>query len=344
MMQIINIKIFNISNALAFEMNKREYSSISKKENIRIQEIIDSIKNTENFKIAFKHKLENPLQLYTFTYLAQLGDALLDVYALKVINKALSGSKKGVISNAKVILVSGKNLAKLLIKNDLIKYAELIDTFKDKSEKNKNKYLADIFEAFIATLYIEKGEETLKEFLFLTLLDLQEIKEILNVNKKNLVEDFKDIDLNLLNIKDLPSLDKNKIKLIESYAKRDIKLGTDSQINHNDDLIENLNHNKVMALIEQILKNQNINDQNREYLKDILNHHFSDGSKDINKIFKNSEDLSKSLNQLNKIIEKNDNLKFERVQIIFQSFFILSRSLIISAIIIGISLIISKFI
>lgn len=46
------------------------------------------------------------------------------------------------------------------------------------------RYWADIFESFIAALYLEKGEDILHEFLCLTLFNRIEIKDFFLTNYK----------------------------------------------------------------------------------------------------------------------------------------------------------------
>lgn len=334
---ILVVKNFNLSNALAFEMNIREYStSISKKEKQQIQEMINYINQTENFKIAFTHRSckNKEKDIKTYDRFEYLGDALLETYVSLFIFYSFPDYNEGQLTELRSKMVESKNLSELVLNIGLEEYLKSdkkID-FKNKSlSKNEKKILADIYESFIAVLFIEKGEKILHEFLFLTIFNRSETK-----NK------IKRYRWELLNLKDKQIIfNENNVVVETNEANEEIYMLKIKEIIK----IVKSNENKIAEIMKELLNNKQILDLTnfKEILKDSQNKNFLE-KKFIEDTLNKSSDMLNSLVELNKMIKLNENNKIERTKIIFHSILILSRSFITSAIIIGISLIISRFI
>jgi dsRNA-specific ribonuclease len=190
---INNDKIDSIENISSIKnINspiKRKFSTYINKEQ-RIQEIIDSIKDTENFQIAMTHKScrneDKNLKSYeTFEF---MGDKLLDKYISLFIFDSYPEYNEGDLTKLNNLLVSGKNLSAISKTIGLDKYLKLNKNLEEQIKQGKindQKILGDIFESFITALYKEKGEKILFEFLSLTVLDRPELKDKLKTYNKN---------------------------------------------------------------------------------------------------------------------------------------------------------------
>jgi len=149
----------------------RPYSTdknINKTELLRIQEIIDSVKETENFKIAFTHRscLYDNNKLKTYETFEFLGDSLLEHYTSLFIYISFPDYSEGQLTKLRTQLVEGKNLSKLSKKIGLGEYLKFGSSFIKQykgiiPDKIKEKYLGEVFESFNNELYFEKEEKFL---------------------------------------------------------------------------------------------------------------------------------------------------------------------------------------
>lgn len=151
----------------------------------KILEIINSIKDTNNFIVAFTHKsarLLDPLNESRESYerLEFFGDCLLEFYTTCFLFKCFPESSEGDLTQLRSLMVERKNLAKISKSIGLNEYLNI--TFKPEKPV---KVLADIFESFVGALYLEKGENTLHEFLSLTLFNRPETTKQLRDYKLN---------------------------------------------------------------------------------------------------------------------------------------------------------------
>lgn len=156
----------------------------------KIQEIINSIKDTNNFRIAFTHKsirfLDSNNELQSYERLEFFGDSLLEYYVTYFLFKCFPKHNEGDLTKLRTLLVERKNLSKISRNIGLDKYLSINSTIKLESDSEKAiKIFADIFESFIAALYIEKGEDVLHLFLSLTLFNRAETQKYLNNYKLN---------------------------------------------------------------------------------------------------------------------------------------------------------------
>jgi hypothetical protein len=159
------------------------------------------------------------------------------------------------LTKLKSLLVCTKNLAELSKKIELNKYLNInVNLSKENQDiiRNKDKTLADIFEAFISVLYLEKGEDILIKFLILTIFNCSITKEKINELKKiflssNSKECSKDTLINNFNrTKNLNSL--------ACEAPHDIVIPFDKQLMNQITLkFENINkdENQIKLLLDE---------------------------------------------------------------------------------------------
>jgi len=170
-----NIKTDSNENKLGREQKKRMINSI-----------IKSIKDSKNFVQAFTHTSfcnENN-DINSYETLEFLGDSILNFYSSFFIYKSFPEYSEGRMSKLKQLMVQESTLAQLSKEINLSKYLILGTGEKKNKGIKKNSILADIFESFIAALYIEKGGKTVYGFLKITLFDW--IK-----GKENIIWDYK---------------------------------------------------------------------------------------------------------------------------------------------------------
>lgn len=159
----------------------------------KILEIINSIKNTHNFKLAFTHSSCRSSNLNKDCYerLEFLGDSIIEYYTTQLIYKSFKSYNEGDLTKLRSLMVKRENLSKISKQIGLDVFLIL-----DVNIEKSTKILADIFESLVAALYLEKGEDVLHEFLCLTLFNRIETKDFLNNYKLNKFSLPLEIDMN----------------------------------------------------------------------------------------------------------------------------------------------------
>lgn len=221
----------------------------STKKDTRINEIIQLISKTKTFEIALTHKSYASVDSSAKTYdtLEFLGDSILEFYISLFLYNSYPELTEGKLTEKRTQLVEGKNLSSISLKIGLHKYLRVginkkdIDFNSKSLSKGESKIPSDIFESFIAALYIEKGEKLLNEFLTLTVLDKPEFKKLLNLN--NHVAEIKEDSK-------IQTLGKEN-SIMEMSGKEDNKLVIESTINSNDDI-----KGKFSIYMDKSLNNQ----------------------------------------------------------------------------------------
>ena len=168
----------------------------------KIRKIIESIKDTEHFKQAFVHtsylnelKLrknsdsesgsennENPVSSYET--LEFLGDSILNFHTSLFIYQKFPNYAEGQMSKLKQLMVQESTLAYLSKEIGLGEFLQLGMGERKNRGAEKESILADVFESFVAALYLEKGSKIVHRFLNLTVFAWSEGKE-------NMVWDYK---------------------------------------------------------------------------------------------------------------------------------------------------------
>ncbi|MCE8167834.1 MAG: ribonuclease III [Candidatus Moeniiplasma glomeromycotorum] len=195
----------------------------------KIRKIIDSIKDTKNFRQAFLHtsylnelKLRKKSEIetnpenseqYSYETLEFLGDSVLNFYTSLFIYQKFPHYGEGQMSKLKQLMVQESTLAHLSREIGLGEFLLLGAGEKKNHGAEKESILADVFESFVAALYLEKGGKTVYRFFKLTIFNWVEGKE-------NMIWDYKSY------LQEYCQQQKNKIK----YQKKGIKRGKDNRI------------------------------------------------------------------------------------------------------------------
>src|SRR4051794_14107927 len=144
----------------------------------KIDKIIDSIKDTVNFKQAFTHAsyCNESNSDASYERLEFLGDEVLNFYTSLFIYRNFPDFDEGKMSKLKQSMVQESTLTDLSRKIGLnrmneegkLEYLKLGKGEIKNGGANKDSILSDIFESFVAALYLEKGGKTVYRFLGLT--------------------------------------------------------------------------------------------------------------------------------------------------------------------------------
>lgn len=187
----------------------------------QVKEIVDSIKETTCFRQAFIHTsfrnefgLENSYETLEF-----LGDSILNFATALFLYRSFPHFNEGQMSKLKQLMVREKTLADLSKEFGLVDYLQLGNVEKRNDGANKNSILADIFESFLAALYLERGETAVYEFLNLTLFPWVKNKENVVWDYKSQLQEFCQAQKNRVNyqVKDEKNIGGKKIFLIEVW-------------------------------------------------------------------------------------------------------------------------------
>jgi ribonuclease-3 len=187
----------------------------------QVKEIIDSIKETSCFQQAFVHTsfrnefgLENSYETLEF-----LGDSVLNFATALFLYRSFPHFTEGQMSKLKQLMVREETLASLSREFGLNEYLQLGTVEKRNDGANKNSILADIFESFLAALYLEKGEVVVYEFLNLTLFSWVKNKENVVWDYKSQLQEFCQAQKNKVNyrVKETKKLGNKQVFLIEVW-------------------------------------------------------------------------------------------------------------------------------
>lgn len=137
----------------------------------QVKEIIASIKGSRYFQQAFIHtSFQNEFSSETsYETLEFLGDSVLNFATALFLYRSFPHYTEGQMSKLKQLMVREDTLAYLSRKFELGEFLQLGAVEKKNHGESKKSILADIFESFLAALYLEKGEKAVYEFLSLTL-------------------------------------------------------------------------------------------------------------------------------------------------------------------------------
>jgi ribonuclease-3 len=98
-----------------------------------------------------------------------LGDSVLNFATALFLYRSFPHYTEGQMSKLKQLMVREETLAYLSQKIGLGAFLQLGEVEKKNRGEKKKSILADVFESFLAALYLEKGEKEVYEFLSLTL-------------------------------------------------------------------------------------------------------------------------------------------------------------------------------
>lgn len=137
------------------------------------RKIIESISKTNYFRQALTHTSylnENSDEnLISYETLEFLGDSILNFHTSLFVYQSFSHYSEGKMSKLKQLMVQESTLAYLSKEIGLGEYLQLGIGEKKNQGTSKVSIAADIFESFVAALYLEKGNKKVWKFLSLTL-------------------------------------------------------------------------------------------------------------------------------------------------------------------------------
>jgi len=160
----------------------------------QLRKIIESIKETQSFQKAFTHTSylneNNSEPLVSYETLEFLGDSILNFYVSLFIYQSFPEYSEGKMSKLKQLMIQESTLAHLSKKINLGEFLRLGAGEKKNQGSNKDSILADIFESFVASLYIEKGGKIVWKFLNLTLFPWSKGKENMTWDYKSQLQEY----------------------------------------------------------------------------------------------------------------------------------------------------------
>lgn len=166
----------------------------------KIDRIINSIKDTNHFKQALTHSSycnENNSDV-SYERLEFLGDEILNFYTYLFIYQNFPDFAEGKMSKLKQLMVQESTLAHLsgeirlnrMNEDGKLEYLKLGEGEMKNGGADKSSILADIFESFIASLYLEKGGKIVYRFLSLTVFAWVKGKENMIWDYKSYLQEY----------------------------------------------------------------------------------------------------------------------------------------------------------
>lgn len=161
----------------------------------KAKEIVEKFKNeSKYFEQAFTHTSylnENNLEKSnSYETLEFLGDSILNFYVSLYIYIYSSKYSEGQMSKMKQLMVKQSTLSYLSLKIELGNYVKLGSGERKNKGANRDSILADIFESFLASVYLEKGGEEVWNFLSLTVFSWIKGKEKLIWDYKSQLQEY----------------------------------------------------------------------------------------------------------------------------------------------------------
>lgn len=159
-----------------------------------IKKIIESISHTDYFKqslthLSYCHERNLPDSL-SYENLEFLGDSILNFQTCFYIFSNFPEFNEGKMSKLKQLMIQEKTLATISREIDLAHYIQLGLGEKKNNGSCKDSILADIFESFIAALFLTKGHKMTYKFLQLTLFSWIKGKEDLIWDYKTQLQEY----------------------------------------------------------------------------------------------------------------------------------------------------------
>ena len=152
----------------------------------KIKRIIEGLKKSPYFQPAFTHTsyCNEEKSAVSYETLEFLGDSILNFHTALFIYHNFPHYSEGEMSKMKQLMVQESTLANLGRTIGWGEYLRLGTGERKNKGVDKDSILADVFESFLAALYLEKGSKKVARFLELTLFEW--VKD-----KSNLVWDYK---------------------------------------------------------------------------------------------------------------------------------------------------------
>lgn len=155
-------------------LNELSFNNINLYRNAFVHKSYCAMKNTDFVNANVKCPSDClPLQEMSYERLEFLGDAILNMIVAGYLYERYPDQSEGFLSKIRTKLVNGKMLGYLSNKAGFPKYAIISKQVEDSNGRDNYKIMEDIFEAFIAALYLdfqtEQDEIQIPRDLFLPL-------------------------------------------------------------------------------------------------------------------------------------------------------------------------------
>lgn len=111
-----------------------------------------------------------------------LGDAVLQIIVSDYMYRHDHDEREGVMSKQRAKLVNEVSLNYVMEQEDLVKYIVIGQSMKG-IKTPKSSYIADIYEAFVASIYLDQGYEKANEFVHNTIIKRR--NEIIKIDENN---------------------------------------------------------------------------------------------------------------------------------------------------------------
>ena len=141
----------------------KNFNEIEQKYNIEFEDKIVFVK-------SFIHPSFLPDINQNYQRLEFLGDAILQMVVSDYMYRHLNGKTEGEMSKERAILVSENSLALIIKEEGLHKYLQLGKSILKENSELSDSYIADIYESFIAAIYIDQGYDVAEKFVMKTLI------------------------------------------------------------------------------------------------------------------------------------------------------------------------------
>lgn len=113
------------------------------------------VSNIDNFRLAFTHPSYD--SKHNYERLEFLGDSVLNLAITHILYDKYAHLKEGELSKKRISFINGKILAKVGKELNLHKWINLGKAEEKDFGNEKDSIIADVFEAFIGAIYLEKG-------------------------------------------------------------------------------------------------------------------------------------------------------------------------------------------
>lgn len=120
---------------------------------------------------AFTHGSFNNDLIGNYQRLEFLGDAVLQMIVSDYMYRFYSKKSEGDMSKERGALVSEYSLAYIIRKEKLDKYILFGNSLKKNEVQNTTSYVSDIYESFVAAIYLDFGYNKAEEFVKTTLIE-----------------------------------------------------------------------------------------------------------------------------------------------------------------------------
>jgi len=147
----------------------------------------EKINDFANFYLAFTHPSFDVKNNYE--KLELLGDAVLNLAITHILFDKFSDKDEGYITQERISYVNGKVLSKVSMLLGFDKWIRLGRGEQKDDGNRKDSILANVFEAFIGALYLEKGIVFVKDWILRHFMIFDSVRDTFN-DYKSILQEF----------------------------------------------------------------------------------------------------------------------------------------------------------